>query len=221
MKPVSAAQMRDIEKRALSEFGIPGTVLMENAGRGAAEVIHRDSPGARILIFCGKGNNGGDGFVAARYLHDLGHRVEICLLAQPQELKGDSLLNFKVLSQSAIPVNVASLDTLALIIPQLIENNDVMVDSIFGTGLNQPIKGTALTIIEMINRSGKKVFSLDIPSGLHPDTGQTLGISVTAYATITFGAPKVGFSSNPGSAAVGQVFVVDIGLPESLFSDLR
>ncbi len=215
MKPVSAAEMREIERRALTEYGISGRALMEHAGRGAAEIITRECPGLRILVICGKGNNGGDGFVTARYLAAWKHPVQVCLAAAPESLKNDALFNFQALPSSVSWV-VFSDETREDVLLQAIQNNDVIVDSLLGIGLHQPVQGVYRKAIEIMNRSGKKIYSLDIPSGMDPGTPSGPEISVTPYATITFGAPKIALSA-PSSPRTGRVLLVQAGFPNELF----
>jgi NAD(P)H-hydrate epimerase len=209
---LSRQQVRLLDRRAIDDFGVPGVVLMENAGRGAAEYLLSVGVHGPVAICCGKGNNGGDGFVIARHL-DL-HRVEVRvhLFAQPQELSGDAAIHFRILERSglvasAVPL-VASLATA-----------DWIVDALFGTGLSGPVRPPFDAVIAAINASGKKVLAVDIPSGLDCDTGRPLGPTVRAAHTVTLVAPKKGFAETTAAEWLGRVHVADIGAPRKLLAE--
>lgn len=215
---VTAEEMRRIDRRAIEVLGIPGTTLMENAGRGAAEVIaERFSPvaGEKILVICGKGNNGGDGFVCARHLAAAGARPQVLLLATASELKGDAARHFTSLAEARIPVvEVTDASTLARI-PELGHASDLVVDALLGTGVSGPAQGLVGAAIPLINALEKPVISLDLPSGLSSDQGSLLGPVVHATLTVTFALPKRGLLLYPGAQEAGEVVRVEIGIPES------
>ncbi len=215
---LTSSQMMAVDKTTIEEIGIPGPVLMEQAGRACAEEAEALLPTqaeGRIAIVCGKGNNGGDGLVAARYLHNAGYQVEIFLLAHSDGLRGDALLNRNILNSLDVPVHVCasqgSVENMDL------KAFDVIVDAIFGTGLSKEVRGVYATAIEMINNAATPVVSVDIPSGLSSDTGKVLGCSVNATVTVTFGAPKVGQLTYPGAELTGDLVVADIGIPPSVY----
>jgi NAD(P)H-hydrate epimerase len=216
---LSRDQVRAIDCRAIDEFGVPGVVLMENAGRGAAEVLL--SLGARgpIILCCGKGNNGGDGFVIARHLDNRGVPVRVLLFARPEELTGDAAINCGIVQSSGIAVAVRagpSVDTEAL--RRELAAAEWVVDALFGTGLTGAVRPPFDQVIAAINASGAKVLAVDIPSGLDCDTGESLGATVRALHTVTFVGPKKGFANLAAAAWLGTVHVADIGAPRAALS---
>lgn len=214
---LSRAQIREIDRRAISELGIPGSVLMENAGVAVAEqackLLSQRGP-YRVGIVCGSGNNGGDGFVVARHLANLSRDLKVFLIAKARDLQGDSKLHYDKLQtlRSVIAEEISSVETLirfASAGPML------WVDAIFGTGLNRPVEGLAQYCIEAMNESRHPILSIDIPSGLDADTGEILGSAIHATKTVTFVREKIGFNKNNGQLCTGEVIVVPIGIPES------
>ena len=195
MRSVTREEMQEIDRRAQAEFGIPAETLMENAGRAVADVVLRRTAGP-IVVVCGRGNNGGDGFVAARYLAPAGRQVSVYVPEEP-EPDTPAFRNFEKILR--LPGEFSQ---------------GVIVDAIFGTGLSRPITGEWYRIIEAINRRKAFVVSVDIPSGLDANTGQPLGISVVANVTVTMGLPKVGFQG--AEKFTGEVVVADIGYPPQL-----
>jgi len=212
---LTRAQVRDIDRRASEEFGVPGVVLMENAGRGAAEFLLSLGVNGPVVICCGKGNNGGDGFVVARHLDNHGALVRVLLFARPEELTGDAAVNYRILQRSGLPLRVQ---------PDLAELEGELaaaawvVDALFGTGLSGAVRPPLDRIIAAVNASGKPVLAIDIPSGLDCDTGLSLGATIRATHTITFVAPKAGFANPAAQEWLGQVQVADIGAPRSLLN---
>jgi NAD(P)H-hydrate epimerase len=200
-------QVRAIDRRAIDEFGVPGVVLMENAGRGAAEVLL--SLGARgpVLVCCGKGNNGGDGLVIARHLDNRGLPVRVLLFANPEELTGDAATNCDIIRRSGVPLEVRAGPPL--------EAAEWIVDALFGTGLAGAVRPPFDAVIATINASGAKVLAVDIPSGLDCDSGEPLGPTVRADHTVTFVAAKKGFENPASQQWVGAIHVVDIGAPRA------
>jgi NAD(P)H-hydrate epimerase len=209
---LTRAQVRDIDRRAIEAFGVPGVVLMENAGRGAAELLL--SLGARgpVAICCGKGNNGGDGFVIARHLDNREIAVRVLLFARPDQLTGDAAINCRIIEQTGIPL-MAEPDTATL--TTTLAQAAWIVDALFGTGLTGAVRPPLDGVIGAINSSGKPVLAVDIPSGLDCDTGLPLGATVRAAHTVTFVAPKIGFAQPAAREWLGQVHVVDIGAPRA------
>jgi NAD(P)H-hydrate epimerase len=215
---LTASEMQRIDRATIDEIGMPGAVLMEQAGRACAEEAERflpeDRPG-RVAVVCGKGNNGGDGLVAARHLHHAGHQVDIFLLAHPDSLLGDALLNKHILDKLNLPLRVmASAESLRALD---LSRYDVVVDAIFGTGLTSEVRGVFASAIGAINQAGVPVVAIDLPSGLSSDTGSVMGCAVEATATVSFGAPKRGHLLYPGAKLIGDLTVVDIGFPPHLF----
>jgi hydroxyethylthiazole kinase-like uncharacterized protein yjeF len=216
MIPVlSARQMRDFDRRASEVLGVPSLTLMENAGRGAAERILRLFPGRgetlpRVVVVAGAGNNAGDGFVVARCLLRAGCEVASFLALPAAKLKGDALVNHA--SLVALGGSVVELSELSTL-DRALERAELVVDALFGTGLDREISGFVADVIARINRTRAFKIALDLPSGLHADTGRVMGVAVRADATVTFAHPKLGLCTPRGAAHAGELFVSDIGVP--------
>jgi hydroxyethylthiazole kinase-like uncharacterized protein yjeF len=215
----TADEMRRVDQRAIRELGIPGATLMENAGRGAAACIQAALPelglprrGVRVAVVCGKGGNGGDGFVVARWLKRAGHRVDVLLLGPPQDLKGDPALKLREMERRGLRARVVEDDA---VLARALPAAQLVVDAMLGTGSRgaptPPVDGA----IERINASGRPVVALDIPSGLSADGDPPGGRAVRAVLTPTFAALKRGLVAGPGVALAGRVVVVDIGVPRA------
>jgi NAD(P)H-hydrate epimerase len=214
---LSRAEVRSLDRRAIVHYGVPGTVLMENAGRGTAELLHALGIHGPVVICCGKGNNGGDGFVIARHLDNRRVAVKILLFAHPQELTGDAATAYRIVALSELPVIVfdrVPLDGDAL--NRELAGADWVVDALYGTGLQGPVRPPADQAIAAINVCGARVLAVDLPSGLDCDTGEPMGATVRADHTATFVALKKGFANPAAAKWVGQVHVVDIGAPRKL-----
>ena len=218
---VTAGQMQDMDKTTIDSFGIPGRVLMENAGRGAVDFLLKtvkNIQAKKIAVIAGRGNNGGDGFVVARYLMDRGIDVTTFLLSSREKVTGDAKANMDLArklcdrSRTSSIVEIPDADTFNAVKDRIYQH-DLFVDAILGTGLNSDVRGFFKDAIELINSSTAYVFSLDIPSGLHSDTGRPMGVAVKADATATFGFAKAGLILFPGSTCTGDLEVIDIGIP--------
>jgi NAD(P)H-hydrate epimerase len=210
-------QVRTVDRRAIEEYGMDGLVLMENAGRGAAEVLVSLGIFGPVLVCCGKGNNGGDGLVMARHLANRGMAVRILLFAKPDELTGDAAVNYGIVARSGIALSAHPPPTIdEASIRNELAMADWIVDALFGTGLSGPVRAPLAQVIAAINASRARVLAIDIPSGLDCDTGKPLGPTVRAHHTVTFVAPKMGFSFPHAHEWLGQVHVVDIGVPAVL-----
>ncbi|MDP2653654.1 MAG: NAD(P)H-hydrate epimerase [Candidatus Omnitrophota bacterium] len=208
----TVAQIQELDRLAIERYRIPSLILMENAGRAVAvETMKSLRARRRVSVVCGAGNNAGDGFVAARHLLNAGVQTEIWLIGPPDRLKPDAAVNFRILKACGFPVLPFSGN------PRAFENKirraDVIVDAIFGVGLNREITGPFRSAIEAINAARKYVVSADIPSGLDGTTGQVYGVCVKARKTVTFSSPKKGFTLGQGPAFTGRVIVADIGIP--------
>lgn len=219
MKLLTTAEMRELDRRTIEEIGIPGLVLMENAGRGAAELIARrfaDLHPGPVLVLAGKGNNGGDGYVIARRLLDAGWKVRTVVLAPQGLITGDAAVNLEILRRLGGDVVFApdepSLDRVLL--PR--QDFRLVVDALFGTGLTSTIRGHYARAVDWINASRLPVAAVDIPSGVDATGGGILGCAVRADFTVTFAAAKVGHAVHPGAALTGELAVVDIGIPPFL-----
>jgi hydroxyethylthiazole kinase-like uncharacterized protein yjeF len=207
---LTAAETRAAEAGA-ERRGLPASILMENAGTAVAEAaVGLGAPGARFLVVAGPGNNGGDGYVAARKLHAAGRQVDVWRVADASRLKGDAARNHAALEQSGVPVHSS-----AAALP--LRPGDVVIDALFGTGLARAPDGDAADAIRQIQRwrsEGVRVLAVDLPSGLSSDTGRAFDPCVTADLTVTFGATKLGLAVEPGATLAGRVEVADIGLAE-------
>jgi NAD(P)H-hydrate epimerase len=210
MVHLTRSQAREIDRVAMQELGLPGIVLMENAARGiAARVLEAlEEPTGPVAIVCGPGNNGGDGFAAARHLSNAGVEVRLHLTV-PADRYDEG-------SDAAVNLAVARAMNLPLREDIEIEGCAGVLDALFGTGLERPVEGRFAEAVERINASGAVVVAVDTPSGLDADTGTVLGVAVRADVTATMVAPKVGFTRAEGPTHVGRVEVVDIGVPPSL-----
>lgn len=210
-------QARDLDRRAMDHLHIPGLVLMENAGRGMAELLLSLGIAGSVVVCCGKGNNGGDGFVIARHLALLGVDVRVLLLANPAELAGDAAVNHAILGRIAVRVDRLVLHDL----PHILSRADWIVDALFGSGLQGVVRAPVDSIITAINAAPCRVFAVDIPSGLDSDTGLPLGVAVRAHHTATVVAEKVGFRNEAARVYLGRVHVVQMGVPlEALLGGL-
>jgi NAD(P)H-hydrate epimerase len=217
---LTRAEVREYDRLAIEEFGVPGVVLMENAGRGVAELLHRLGTQRRpAAICCGKGNNGGDGFVIARHLALLGTDSVVYLFHRPEELTGDAAINCRVLQRFHLPLRVVTGDALdrELRRPEdLFGAPSWIVDCLFGTGLQGPVRPPFDRVIEAVDAHPSPVLAVDIPSGLDCDTGQPLGPTIEADHTATFVAWKKGFLEPAARPYLGEVHVVDVGVPRPL-----
>ncbi|WP_250847190.1 NAD(P)H-hydrate epimerase [Aquisphaera insulae] len=225
LRPLTRREVREIDATAARELKLPTLLLMENAGRGAAEWLAElaapEGRGAgslpRVLIACGPGNNGGDGGVVARHLDAWGFPVRIAWFAPRDRLAGDAAVQAEILEASEIRQEFraerAEDEPSAADLDALLADADWLVDGLLGTGLTRPVEGLLRRVVEAMNRSGKPVLALDLPSGLDADTGRPLGLAVKARATATFVAPKAGFAAEGASGYTGDVRVVDIGVP--------
>jgi len=217
MRILNSAQMREADRRTIDDFGIASIVLMENAGRqvvAAMEATFPDLGGRSVAVLCGRGNNGGDGFVVARTLAQRGIDVSVFLVGTSEEVRGDARRNLDVLGRLGhTVVEIADAAAWELQSPE-IRHADVLVDAMFGTGLRTPLTGLYETIVADINASDVPVVSIDLPSGLSADTCDPIGPCIDASVTVTLAAPKLPLVLPPGEAHCGDVVIADIGLPE-------
>jgi hydroxyethylthiazole kinase-like uncharacterized protein yjeF len=219
MRVVGSSEIKEMDRITIEEMGIPGSVLMENAARGATRVCldhFAPAPGSRVVILCGSGNNGGDGYVMARYLHEAGLKVTVVVLAEPGKITGDALLNLNIIQRMGLDVLLAPGPEEWKKSSSLLLTCDLIVDGILGTGLNAPVRGFYQQVIEAVNSSEKPVLSVDIPSGLNADSGQVMGAAVRADLTVTFGFPKLGQILFPGAELTGRLVRIDIGIPRTV-----
>jgi NAD(P)H-hydrate epimerase len=211
MRHVTREEMREIDRLAVERHGIAVDTLMENAGRAVADVVaERISPTAPVIVVCGKGNNGGDGFVAARLLADRGYAVEVIAASPGYDPGTPTGRNWERARGHE------GIDFVGRFKPH---PHGVILDALFGTGLARPVAGRERGLIEEMNRFDPRWFpivAVDIPSGLDANTGRPLGVAVKATATVTMGLPKVGFRAASARPYLGELIVADIGFPRDL-----
>ena len=217
MKIASADEMRFMDRYAIEKLRIAEELLMENAGLAAISVLQNKIGvrGKKFIIFCGSGNNGGDGLVVARLIHSCGGFVKIFLLSDSDKYKGAAKTNFAIITR--LPVEAVKLKDEAMA-KKDVAHADMIIDAILGTGLDRPVAGLAAEVITLINKSKKKILSLDIPSGVNGDTGEVMGVAVKADYTVTFGLPKIGNMLYPGYELGGELFVSRISFPPYLYN---
>jgi NAD(P)H-hydrate epimerase len=245
LKVVTAEEMQQIDRTTIEKYGIAGAILMERAGLAVASKINEiffrgtDNPvGAihelplhkrgnlKIIILCGGGNNGGDGLVAARILHNQGKDVEVYLAAKPEELKGDAKINYKAAKKFG--VKLSPIKRFLILYGRFMKrpygrayshtplHQILIIDSLLGTGLNKDVRMPLSDVINKINKLSLPVISIDIPSGISSDTGQIMGCAVKAQVTVTFGLPKRGHYLYPGAEYSGKLYVENIGFPRNI-----
>ncbi len=216
---VTASEMQQMDRQTIESFGIPGRVLMENAGLGATRVLFdqfNDIINKNVGVIAGRGNNGGDGFVIARYLAQKGSDVTVYLLAESASVKGNAAANLELLAPINVPVVEIPDEQSFLSHKTGMLHQEIWIDAILGTGLKSDVKGYFKKIIEFINALGKPVFSVDIPSGLNSDTGQVCGACIRAQTTATFAFAKTGHILFPGAEYTGYLEIIDIGIPDHI-----
>ena len=210
-------EVRAVDAWAINSLGIPGVVLMENAGRSCAELIEeklQDIVEPKVCIFCGTGNNGGDGYVIARHLINRNFKVTVVIFSDRDKIKGDAKINLDILErmgQSIECLNPAD-GNRADRIGRYTADVDILVDGLFGTGLRGRVSDEYLQVIESMNASGCPILAVDIPSGLDCDSGEPLGAAIRATWTVTFVAVKKGFTSTTALQYTGEIFIASIGV---------
>ena len=219
MLTFSRAGLREIDRRCVEQFHLPILVLMENAGRAVAEAAHKMLRKGGILVLAGPGNNGGDGLVAARHLHNWGHHVTVVLLAGRDHYKDAAATQLAIVDAMGIAVEVLSAGH-AEFRDWHVEAGpeDIVIDAIFGTGLTRQVEGLAAELIAAVNASGRKVVAVDTPSGLDVDTGVPQGSAIRAAETVSFCGTKKGFAA--AKAFTGRVVAAEIGAPQKLLEEL-
>jgi NAD(P)H-hydrate epimerase len=213
MKIATAQQIKNIDRRAIKEFGIPGPVLMENAATAVMTEMERffdGLAGVRVGIICGKGNNGGDGLALARRLSIRGVAVRVALLASFSAVSGEAKVNLSILRKTDVQITQ---NASARSLSDIIAWSDIVVDAMLGVGLSSPLKGLFLQAVDMINSAGKPVVTIDIPTGINADTGAIMGAAIMADLTVTMALLKRGLVLLPGAKYAGEVRVADIGIP--------
>jgi NAD(P)H-hydrate epimerase len=215
-------ELRELDRLAIEEYGVPGVVLMENAGANAARLLEAQGITGPVAIACGRGNNGGDGFVIARHLEAAGHRVRVLLAAAPEAYVGDAAMNLRIAERSGLSIIcLAEADEAAW--RRELAGAAWIVDALLGTGAVGPPRGAVAIAITAINdvraaagEAPVRVLAVDLPSGLDADTGEAAGQCVRADLTATFVAEKAGFANPAAAALTGTVHVLGIGAPAAL-----
>ncbi|RPI48138.1 MAG: NAD(P)H-hydrate epimerase, partial [Acidobacteria bacterium] len=223
MRVLNAAQMRDADRQTIEEIGIPSMVLMENAGRqivAALEATYDDLNDRHVAVLCGPGNNGGDGFVVARTLHQRAVDVSVFVVATLAAVKGDARLNLEILGRLGLTVVEISDEHAWDLHFSEISQCDLIVDAIFGTGLKSPLAGMMETVVADVNASGIPVVAVDLPSGMSADHVEPIGECIRANITVTLAAPKLPLVLPPGEAQAGSIVVADIGIPPEVIDSV-
>jgi NAD(P)H-hydrate epimerase len=224
MRILDAAQMREADRRTIEDLGIPARVLMENAGRQTAAAIEStigDLTASRVAVLCGRGSNGGDGFVVARVLCEREIDVHVYLLGSIASVSGDARANLDVLQALGVDVvEIPDEATWELIGPSVLAA-DLFVDALFGTGFTGPLRGVAVTLIADLNATGRPVVSIDLPSGLSADHANVDGPAVQAMMTVALCAPKLPLVLPPAEQLAGSVLIADIGIPSRIVHDVE
>jgi NAD(P)H-hydrate epimerase len=223
MRILNADQMREADRRTIQDIGIASLVLMENAGRqvvAAIESLYPDLAERRIAVVCGKGNNGGDGFVVARTLQQRGFDVSVFVIGALSEVRGDARTNLSILGNIGQTVVEVADETAWELHGAEIAGHDLIIDAMFGTGLSAPLAGFLETVVADINEAGVPVVSIDLPSGMSADTADEIGASIEAAVTVTLGAPKLPLVLPPAEMKAGEVVIADIGIPSDVIEQL-
>jgi ADP-dependent NAD(P)H-hydrate dehydratase / NAD(P)H-hydrate epimerase len=219
VRVTTAAEMRELDRLAIDTYGIPGVVLMENAGAQVARILWQEFPDLstrRVAVLCGQGNNGGDGFVIARYLHNASVSVRVFIVGEAERIRGDARTHLEMLRCAGVaPQGADTPESIQAVCAQLADY-DILIDALLGTGLRATVSGFFQHVITAMNASGRPVVAVDIPSGLSADSGTPLGSHVQAYLTVTMGLPKQGLLLYPAAEHVGKLVVADIGFPAAV-----
>src|SRR5437660_9629890 len=223
MRVLNAAQMREADRRTIQDIGIPSLVLMENAGRqavAAMEAAFTDLTERRVAVLCGRGNNGGGGFVVARTLPQRGVDVSVFLIGRVADVRGDARVNLEILGRLGLTiVEISDSQAWELHFSE-IGDSTLIVDAIFGTGLNAPLSGLMETVVADVNASGIPVVALDLPSGLSADSSEPIGDSIEASMTVTLAAPKIPLVLPPAETRAGDIVIADIGIPAGVLDSV-
>jgi len=224
MRILNADQMREADRRTIHDIGLASLVLMENAGRqvvAAIESLYPDLGERQVAIVCGKGNNGGDGFVVARTLHQRGVDVSVFVIGKVTEIKGDARINLEILGRIGQTVVEVADETAWELHGTEITSHDLIIDAMFGIGLTAPLTGFYETVVADLNEAGVPIVSIDMPSGLSADTCDLIGDAIDATVTVTLGAAKLPLVLPPAESRSGEVVVADIGIPVDVFDQLE
>jgi NAD(P)H-hydrate epimerase len=222
MKPITLhrAQVREVDRRAIEEYGLSGLVLMENAGRGVADVLCRLGIAGPVVICCGKGTNGGDGFVTARHLDLRGHPVRVLVWADAEEIRGDAGVNFQILRKCGVSVEIFPAGHDPDRLAAALAGAAWIVDALLGTGARGEPHPPLDRVIDELNAAPLPRLAVDLPSGLDCDTGEPARHTIRAQHTCTFVAAKPGFFAPGAERYTGEIHVLDIGAPRKLVEEI-
>ncbi len=216
LQTLTREQSRLVDRLAVEEYGFSGLVLMENAGRGAADVLCRLGIDGPVVVCCGKGNNAGDGFVIARHLELRGHSVRVLLWAKPEELTGEAAANFQILTKTDVPIEVFDAAGDSGRLSKSLDGAAWIVDALLGTGALGEPRPPFDEVIEQLNAAAAPKLAVDLPSGLDCDTGHPAKHTIRAAETCTFLAAKPGFFTPEAKPHIGRLHICDIGVPRKL-----
>ncbi|GAJ08477.1 unnamed protein product, partial [marine sediment metagenome] len=219
MKVVTSQEMKRLDELTIKTIGIPSIVLMENAGIKIVEVIEKEYsllPEKSVYILCGPGSNGGDGMVVARHLFNRRVRVKVFLLAKKNRVKGDAATNLSIAEKLGIEIKEINSAQDLKLLRQELPHADIIVDALLGTGSTLPLRGLMREAVDLINQCSSYTMAVDLPTGLHADTGEVPGEAIKANVTVTFAYPKRGLYLYPGINYTGKIEVADIGIPSFL-----
>lgn len=216
-------QVRRVDRLAIERYGMSGLVLMENAGRNATALLRtKYGDGGQACIICGTGNNGGDGCVIARHLHNAGWTVYLVIAGDPQRMTDDTRVNHHIVEAMGLAITMAPDGASQIDFVQKIDRCAIVVDALLGTGFSGQVRSPTAELIEALNRAPKRAMvAIDVPSGLDCNTGVPSNATIHADWTITFVAPKTGFAAAEAGPFVGRVEVVDIGAPRELIEAVQ
>jgi NAD(P)H-hydrate epimerase len=222
MSPIAFTreQSRRVDQIAVEQFGFSGLVLMENAGRGVADVLCQLGIGGPVVICCGRGNNAGDGFVIARHLDLRGQTVRVLLWCKPEELTGDAATNYRILTKTDVPIEVFGAEHDEASLSRLLTGAAWIVDGLLGTGTRGEPRPPLDRVIDQLNAAAAPKLAIDLPSGLDCDTGEPSRHTICAAETCTFVAAKTGFFAPAAAEYVGRVHVLDIGTPRKIIEQV-
>jgi len=221
MKLAINSEMKQIDAMAIEEYELQSAVLMENAGAIVATEVLAMEKVRHVTVVCGNGNNGGDGFVIARHLHNKGLDIKVFVVGNMKEIAGDALKNLNILRKMDLQIeNIKELNNL-MRIEKAVKASDITIDAVFGTGLNRPLELLYTSVFDIINDNAAYILSVDIPSGVNGDTGAADEHAINAHKTVTFTIPKCGNILYPGSEQNGELVVRDIGIPKRILNDMK
>jgi NAD(P)H-hydrate epimerase len=222
LKVALSDEMKMIDRIAIEKYGIPGVVLMENAGKSVVdEIIKEFGFNANFTVVCGRGNNGGDGFVIARHLYDKGFKVKVFIVGDMKGIKGDSLINLNIIINMGVDIREIISDDDLMKLKETVIDYPIVIDALFGTGLNKDVQGIRERIINIINRYSKYTFAVDIPSGIGGNDGKVYKAAIRANKTITFALPKCGNLIYPGAEYNGKLIIKNIGIPNKIIENIE